>query len=137
MAARKSKPAYEFVLDVLRKNTGASFAEVKAAADRRGLKIFPIMYGRAKKQLGLIAPKGGRKAAVRKAAGRKAAAAPKAAPARGRGRKAKVTRAPRAAAAGMGDGLDAVIQAMRHNETERERLHSALLKIKAILDAVV
>lgn len=52
--SRPSTPAFEFLVDELRSQPTSSYAELKAKADERGLKIAPIMYGRAKALLGLV-----------------------------------------------------------------------------------
>src|SRR5687768_18567095 len=80
MAAQKSpSPAMEFLVDSLKKNPKAAYADLKAKADEKGLKLYPIMYGRAQLTLGIAkAGKGKTKARAAKAA--KAASAAKAAP---------------------------------------------------------
>lgn len=52
--SRPSTPAFEFLVDALRSHPTSSYGELKATADERGLKIAPIMYGRAKALLGLV-----------------------------------------------------------------------------------
>src|SRR5690606_15837421 len=70
MAAKKSSPAFAFVVSYLEKNPSAEFSEVRDAAARKGYKIFPIVYGRAKAHLNLVPTKarGSKKAATRRAA---------------------------------------------------------------------
>jgi hypothetical protein len=55
----------------LKKDKTASYADLKAKADDKKLKVFPIMYGRAKALLGLVpmAKRGEGKMAQAKAAG--------------------------------------------------------------------
>ena len=57
MAAKK-KPdtakGYEFIISELKKNKKVAYATIKAAADKMGLTVYPIMYGRAQRQLGLV-----------------------------------------------------------------------------------
>jgi hypothetical protein len=43
----------EFLIDSLRSNRQASYAELQAKAHERHLKVFPILYGRAKAMLGI------------------------------------------------------------------------------------
>ena len=76
MAAKKDTSAMDFILATLKKSKKASYAEVKAAAEEKGLAVYPIMYGRAQALLGYVPmkPRGQGKAAVAKAA--KAAPAP-------------------------------------------------------------
>ncbi len=59
MAAKKLT-AMDFILAQLKKNKGVAYADVKAAAQKKGLVVWPIMYGRAKALLGLVpsAPRG-------------------------------------------------------------------------------
>ena len=51
--SRPSTPAFEFLVEQLRREPTISYGELKTTADARGLKIAPIMYGRAKALLGL------------------------------------------------------------------------------------
>ena len=51
---RPSTPAFEFLVNALRHKPTSSYSELKIKADVRGLKIAPIMYGRAKALLGLV-----------------------------------------------------------------------------------
>lgn len=77
----------ELLLDQLKKNRKATYADIKANADEKKLKLFPIMYGRAQLLLGIVkgAKRGTGKFAKASAAKRSgtATAAPAA---RGRGR---------------------------------------------------
>jgi hypothetical protein len=137
MAAKKDTSAMDFILATLKKNKKASYAEVKAAADEKGLAVYPIMYGRAQALLGYVPmkPRGQGKAAVAKAA--KAAPAPVApiagAPVkRGPGRPPKssyVTAAPSMDLS----SLDGIINAVRSSESAKARYRTALEKIQAIL----
>lgn len=52
--SRPSTPAFEFLVNELRSKPTCNYGELKAKADERGLKIAPIMYGRAKALLGLV-----------------------------------------------------------------------------------
>jgi hypothetical protein len=130
MAAKKSAPAMDFIVESLRKNKNLSYAEVLEAAKRRNLKIYPIMYGRAKALLGLVpvSPRGqGRKAAA--SAGRSA---------RGPGRppmKRGPGRPPRSV--GAGGSLDDVISALKEGDRERDRYRRALEQIRGILESIV
>ena len=44
----------EFLVDSLKKNRKASYADLKAKADEKKLKLFPIMFGRAQAMLGIV-----------------------------------------------------------------------------------
>ena len=72
MAAKKTKPGYDFIVASLKKNKNASYAEIAAAAKKKSLAVYPIMYGRAKAALGLVAskPRGSKKKAVGRPASR-------------------------------------------------------------------
>src|SRR6266404_5829821 len=55
MAALKvPSPAMEFLVDSLKKDKTAVYADLKAKADAKKLTVFPVMYGRAKAMLGLV-----------------------------------------------------------------------------------
>lgn len=49
-----ASPAMQFLVESLKKHPAATYADLKAKADREQLKVFPIMYGRAKALLGLV-----------------------------------------------------------------------------------
>jgi len=53
-ADKPKKPAFEFLVASLRTEPDLSYRELRSRADQRGLKIAPIMYGRAKALLGLV-----------------------------------------------------------------------------------
>ena len=44
----------EFLVDSLKKNRKAVYADLKAKADEKKLKLFPIMFGRAQAMLGIV-----------------------------------------------------------------------------------
>lgn len=52
--SRPSTPAFEFLVEELRAEPAVSYGQLKLKADAQGLKIAPIMYGRAKALLGLV-----------------------------------------------------------------------------------
>lgn len=53
-----NSPAMAFILDYLKGNGDRPYGELKAAAEAQGYPIYPIMYGRAKALLGMIAEDG-------------------------------------------------------------------------------
>lgn len=53
MAKKPSSPSMAFAVAQLEKNPRIAFGDLKAAADKKGLSVLPIIYGRAKKALGL------------------------------------------------------------------------------------
>lgn len=126
MASKKSNPAMDFIIASLKKNKNASYADIQAAAQKKGHKIYPIMFGRAKALLGLV------KVAPRGSGGRKKKAAKTG---RGPGRPPGRPGRPRSAAS-LGDSIDAIIGSMRDMERERERYRAALEKIRGILEAL-
>lgn len=143
MAASKSNPAMEFIVDSLNSNRSAAYKDIADAAAKKKLKIYPIMFGRAQALLGIVkaAPRGQGKAA--KAAKAKAAktAAPAAAAApsllapvkRGPGRPRKN---PLPAPAFDGT-LEGIVAAVKGSEQAKARYHAALSKIQAILAEVL
>lgn len=133
MATKDGSQAIEFVRAQLKKNPTISYAEVAELASRRGMKLYPIMYGRAKALEGLVpvAPRGTGKHARKKAGstgGGTVAAANSMPMRRGPGRP------PRSASAGSAmQGLDALVNAMKEGERERDRYRRALEQISRIL----
>lgn len=131
MAAKKKSPAFELAKSMLQKNADVPYADVKASADRKGIPMFPIVFGRAKSALGLV--EGGGTPGRKKKAGRKKMAKRVATPGRrGPGRPRKNP----APVSAMG-GLDDVIAAMKANESDRERYHGTLVKIRDLIDSVL
>ena len=134
MAAKVKSESFDFVLTLLEKNPSIAYADVAAAAQKKGFKIFPIVYGRAKAKLGLVptAPRGtGVAARARKKADSAAAAA-------NASRVARPTAAPRNSSNGRTfDGLESVISHVKNSEAERERFRGALVKIQAILESAL
>jgi len=72
MAEAKS-PSLAFAIERLKKNPNAIFADLKRDAEKRGLKMVPIVFGRAKLALGLAKkkPKGAKAAGSRGSSGGK------------------------------------------------------------------
>ena len=68
---KPQSPAMEFLVSSLKKNRKASYADLKAKADEKKLKVFPIMFGRAQALLGIVksAKRGTGKTAMAKAGG--------------------------------------------------------------------
>lgn len=145
MAASKSNPAMEFIVDSLKSDRSAAYKDIAEAAAKKKLKIYPIMFGRAQALLGIVkaAPRGqgkAAKAAKAKAAKAAAPAAPaEAAPAllapvkRGPGRPRKN---PLPAPAFDGT-LEGIVAAVKGSEQAKARYHAALSKIQAILADVL
>lgn len=56
-AAKAPSPALEFLVDALKRNPKAAYADLKAKADEKKLTVYPVMFGRAKLLLGLVKAK--------------------------------------------------------------------------------
>ncbi len=53
-ASKPQSPAMEFLVTALKKNRKAVYGDLKAKADEKKLKLFPIMFGRAQALLGIV-----------------------------------------------------------------------------------
>ena len=123
MATKNGAPALEFIREQLKKNPQMPFADVKAAAEKRGFTIYPLMYGRAMSLEGLVRP-GARR---RRRGGGGGGGGARAAATRPAGRvRARAEQQPMA-------GLDAVMAAMQKGQ----RCRSALQEIQRILQDVL
>lgn len=133
MAAKKENPAMDLIVEMLKKNRGTSYAEIKEAAGKKKLDVYPIMFGRAQALLGIVKakPRGQGKVAKAKAA---AAAPAAAAPVfgmpvkRGPGRPRK-----NPLPAFDGSSLEGIVAAVKGSEAARARYRSALEKIGSII----
>ena len=54
MAAKKNTEGMAFIIETLKKSKSTTYADIKAAADKKGLKVWPIMFGRAQLLLGHV-----------------------------------------------------------------------------------
>lgn len=129
MAASKSNPAMEFIVDSLNSNRSAAYKDIADAAAKKKLKIYPIMFGRAQALLGIVkqAPRGQGKAAKAKAAA--ASGAPK----RGPGRPPKA----KAASVSFDGTLEGIVAAVKSSESAKARYRQALERIQGILADVL
>lgn len=118
MAAKKANPGFEFIIASLKKNKKATYKEIAAAAAKKKLKVFPIMFGRAQTVLGIVkqAKRGEGKAARKKAAAKRAANT-------GRSR----------SAVSVDGSLESIIAAVKSGEQEKARYREALERIQGIL----
>lgn len=73
MAAKKQSPAMAFIVAALKKDKSASYQDLAAAAEEKGLQLYPVMYGRAQKMLGLV--KGAKRAPAKPVVAKAKAAA--------------------------------------------------------------
>ncbi len=128
MATKKTSPAMEFVVAALKKNPKVEYAAVKEAASKKGLTVFPIMYGRAKALLGLVkvSPRGTGKAAKAKAARTPA-----------RTKKKTMRRTRKDAGNSPIDSLQEMISDLQEVASERDRYQKALEEISKILDSAL
>lgn len=136
MAAKKSNPAMDFIVDSLKSNRSAAYKDIAEAAGKKKLKIYPIMFGRAQALLGIVkaAPRGQGKAAKAKAAKAAPAAPVAGAPVKrgpGRPRKNPIV------APAFDGTLDGIISMVKSSEQAKARYHAALSKIQAILADVL
>ena len=141
MADKKGSPAMDFVVDALKQNPGTEYKHIKEAATRKGLAVYPIMYGRAKALLGLVevAPRGSGKRAreTRERNARERNSAERADRAE-RIERESPRRAPaRSREVSAADPLEAMIANVREVQEERNRYREALDKIGKILDEVL
>lgn len=67
MPDKQGSPNLQFAVAQLKKNPKVDFQSVKSAAEKRGLKMMPIIFGRAKLALGISKPGSAKRA--RRAAG--------------------------------------------------------------------
>jgi hypothetical protein len=128
MAAKKNSDSMAFIVSQLKANPQVDYATVAERAQKKGHKIFPIMYGRAKLLLGMV--KAGSGASKRKTTGRR----PGRPATTGRG--AGLRRAAAAAGAG-GDPLNAVrdlVSAVQETQRANESLRRTLEKVKELID---
>jgi hypothetical protein len=141
-----SSPLMQVVVDQLKKDKKATFADIKAVAAKKGLTLYPITFGRAKALLGLVksAKRGEGKAARAKAEKRGPGRPPKAAGKRGPGRPRSIATfgprrgpgRPRKVTSSL-DSLDALVGAMKQNERATATYRAALEKaLQLIGDAL-
>lgn len=132
MAKTKKKkkapsPAFAFLLKELGKDKKASFASIKAKAEKKGLKIYPVSYGRAQLALGIVKRGKGVIASKKKAAATKRAKAKAAPSAKRRGRSAATDFS----------ALESILASVREVQGQNEALVGALQDIRGILDDVL
>lgn len=124
-AAKKPSREYEHVVAMLKKNKKADFASIRDAGAKKGMKIYPIVFGRAQAALGIVKSRkrGEGKAAQKKSGG--------AITRRGPGRPRKVTGGNAMA------GLDSIIDQIKQTERERDRAIQTLQKIRELIDSAI
>ena len=118
MAEKSSNsPAMAFILEFLKGDGEAAYADVRAAAEKDGHNIYPIMYGRAKTLLGLITADSKRKRRRRKADSRPA----------------KLRQGGVDSADSSASELSGFLERYRELEEERNRYRAALLSVEKML----
>lgn len=137
--SKTPNPAFEYVMNALRKNPKAAYADIVKSAKGKRLSFWPILYGRAQLALGIVKatkkpgrPKGNA-AAAPAAATPAAVATPAAAPKkRGRppGRKNKVAAAP-IADTGAGNDIDGLMNNLAAAMADFKRARAALAQVAA------
>lgn len=130
MAAKKIS-AMDFIIAQLKKNKKASYADIRDAATKKKLTIYPIMYGRAKALLGLV-PVAARGSKKKKTAAKRGPGRPPKVLGRGPGRPRK----------NRGDGspidtLTDLLSGLKQQERANTELRSTLEKIRDLIDRVV
>ena len=132
MAAKKSNPAMDFLVESLKSDRNAVYKDVAEAATKKKLTVYPIMWGRAKALLGYVkvAPRGQGKMARAKAAAKASAKAGVPVVKRGPGRPRKN---PAPAAGGFSGTLDGIVAAVKGSEQARTKYRAALERIHSIL----
>jgi hypothetical protein len=129
MAAKKTSPAMDFIVSYLKKNKKAAYADVRDAADKKGMQIYPIMYGRAQALLNIVpmSPRGSKK----KKASKKSTGRPV-----GRPRKA-TTQTRRSSSTSSVSGVDSIVDHVRSLEQERDTYRDALERLRDVLDTAL
>jgi len=123
MAAKKNADGLAFLVDALKKDRNITYADAQAAAKKKGLKVWPIMFGKAKHILGHV------KSGAGKGAKKRAAKAAMGPGKRGPGR-------PRKNASAGVDGLDGIVAAVRTSRQELARYQSAIEQIGSIIASI-
>ena len=111
--------AMEFIVANLKRNKNAVYGDLRKTAEKRGLVIYPVMFGRAKLMLGYVKAKPRKD---KKKAAKKTKAAKRSAGKRGPGRPRKV-----ASRAVSSDGL---VDAIRALVAENTRLRATIDKMR-------
>ena len=133
MAKQKDTAAMDHIVDSLKKNKGASHADIKDAADKKGIKgVYPIMFGRAQALLGIVksAKRGTGKFAQASAAKRAGHVVTTAKRGPGRPRKNPLP-------ATNGVGLDSIFAAVKATQTDLARYRTVLERVGSLVSEVL
>lgn len=124
MAAKKPSPVFDFVLSALEKDPNVAFATVRDAAAKKGITLYPIVYGRAKAVLGLVPMRKRGEGPAAKKAVRKKAAQP--------------TRAPKQSRKGSTNGIAGdLVSSVENLQRDRDEFRTALAQVREILSNVL
>ena len=129
MAAKKTSPGFDFIVAALKKNPKATYKDIAAAAAKKKLKVFPVMFGRAQAMLGIVKQAARGKGKVAKAKAKAKARASAGLVKRGPGRPRKNA----SPAAALDGSLESIVAAVKSSEQAKARYRGALAKIQAIL----
>ena len=122
-AKKKTAKGYEFLVAELKKHKNAVYADLAAKAEKKGFTVYPVMFGRAKASLGLVATKKRRK----KKASKRGPGRPRKVGRRGPGRPRKSSDGPLAA-------VQDLVSTMREQERDNAALRATLGKIRDLID---
>ncbi|MEC8253075.1 MAG: hypothetical protein VX044_07675 [Planctomycetota bacterium] len=129
MAATKTSPGFDFIVAALKKNPKATYKDIVAAAAKKKLKVFPVMFGRAQAMLGIVKQAARGKGKVAKAKAKARARASAGLVKRGPGRPRKNA----SPTAGLDGSLESIVAAVKSSEQAKARYRGALEKIQAII----
>ena len=134
-AKKKTTEGMELIVTMLKRNPKTEYATIKAAADKKKVSVYPIMFGRAQAMLGIVksAKRGEGKAK------RAAAKAAKASKSRGRPAKSrsKVGRRVKSTGSSPLDAVHGLVSSMKETERENDQLRTTLEKIRSLIDQAV
>ncbi len=121
MAAKKGSEALDYIVARLKKNPQATYKAIQEGAEKKGLTVYPVMYGRAKLLLGLVKPgKKKRKKTAKRGPGR---------PRKTAGRRGRPSKASSPLTA-----VQELMSGMRDQERDNEKLRATLEKIRDLID---
>ena len=131
--AKKSASAMDYIVGRLKKNPKTDYGSIKEGAEKKGLSVYPVMYGRAQLLLGIVkagdskARKKKKKAGAKN--GRRKAAATRGRAARGRGA--------RAASGDPMAAVQALVKDLQTQERTNRDLRAALERVRDMIDRVL
>lgn len=127
MAKQKDTPGMDHIVAALKANKTAAYADIRASAEKKGLTIYPIMYGRAQALLGIVKSAKRGTGKVAKASAAKAAGLPVVRRGPGRPRKN-----PLPVVAGL-EGIQGIVDAVKSSQREVGRFRVALERIQGVV----